>query len=77
MNRNELYYKIYKKNVEKIIDEISIHPKRFAKNFVRDFTSTKKLSFKQNVKAIVSMSGNLSVFGEVMNFLNMDISSLI
>ena len=66
--------KSIKRTLKNTINEISVHPELFVKNPGRDFTRTRKLPFKQTVKAIVSMSGK-SLRGELMDFFNMDISS--
>ena len=66
--------KSIKRTLEKNINEISVHPELFVKNPGRDFTRTRKLSFKQTIKAIVSMSGK-SLRGEIMDYFNMDISA--
>ena len=66
--------KSIKRTLKKTINEISAHPELFAKNPGRDFTRTRKLPFKQTVKAIISMSGK-SIRGELMDFFNLDTSA--
>ena len=65
--------KTIKKNLNKCIDDISVHPEVYAKNPSKDFIRNRKLPFEQMIKGILAMSGK-SLNSELMDYFDMNIS---
>ena len=61
-----------KRILKKCIDEISLHPERFAINPEKDFTRKRKLPLKQVLKCVLSMTGK-SLRGELMDYFNLSL----
>ena len=61
-----------KRILKKCIDEISLHPERFAINPEKDFTRKRKLPLKQVLKCVLSMTGK-SLRGELMDYFDLSL----
>ena len=62
--------KTIKKAFKRCIKEISSHPDQYCVNPGKDFTRSRKLSFEQVLKAVLSMTGK-SIRGELMEYFNL------
>ena len=62
--------KTIKKAFKRCIKEISSHPDQYCVNPGKDFTRSRKLSFEQVLKAVLSMTGK-SLRGELMEYFNL------